>query len=111
MSRGIPLLTLLLLAACEPPGPPPYGFDQETVQHFVFQSEERTEIPDEASALLDQIREPGRLADVASANLDGSIHGRMKLLEMVDVMGESSLQSHWVDARIIDELRQVVLGS
>jgi hypothetical protein len=48
MSRGIPLLTLLLLAACEPPGPPPYGFDQETVQHFVFQSEERTEIPDEA---------------------------------------------------------------
>jgi hypothetical protein len=33
------------------------------------------------------------------------------LLEMVDLMGESSLESYWVDARIIDELRQVVLGS
>ncbi len=33
------------------------------------------------------------------------------LLEMVDLIGESSVQSYWVDARIIDELRQAVLGS
>ncbi|MCA9672667.1 MAG: endopeptidase La [Myxococcales bacterium] len=43
------------------------------------------EIPDETAALLDQIREPGRLADVAAANLEGTIAEKMELLDMVAV--------------------------
>jgi hypothetical protein len=35
---------LSALLACEPTGPPPYGFDQETVQRFVFESEEHTDV-------------------------------------------------------------------
>ena len=35
---------LSALLACEPSGPPPYGFDQEAVQRFVFESEEQTDV-------------------------------------------------------------------
>jgi ATP-dependent Lon protease len=44
------------------------------------------EIPDEASALLDQIRDPGKMADVAAANIDSLITEKIELLEMLDVM-------------------------
>jgi len=43
------------------------------------------EIPDEATALLDQVREPGLLADVAAANLDVPIADKMELLNQVSV--------------------------
>ena len=35
---------LSALLACEPTGPPPYGFDQEATQPFVFESEEQTDV-------------------------------------------------------------------
>jgi hypothetical protein len=35
---------LSALLACEPTGPPPYGFDQKAVQRFVFESEEQTDV-------------------------------------------------------------------
>src|SRR5262249_53716250 len=38
------------------------------------------EIPDEAAAVLDQIKEPGRLADLAAANLDLNTDERLALL-------------------------------
>ncbi len=38
------------------------------------------EIPDEAAAVLDQIKEPGRLADLAAANLDLNTEERLALL-------------------------------
>ena len=41
------------------------------------------DIPDEATALLDQVREPGLMADVAAANLEGSIPDKMELLKMM----------------------------
>jgi ATP-dependent Lon protease len=43
------------------------------------------EIADETTALLDQVREPGMLADVASANLDISVDEKMELLNLQDV--------------------------
>jgi ATP-dependent Lon protease len=43
------------------------------------------DIPDESAALLDQIREPGKMADVAAANLDGAISEKMELLEILDI--------------------------
>jgi len=43
------------------------------------------EIPDEAGAMLDQIKEPGRLADLAAANLDLSADERLALLAETDV--------------------------
>jgi ATP-dependent Lon protease len=43
------------------------------------------EIPDEAIALLDQVREPGLLADVAAANLDVPIPEKMELLNELSV--------------------------
>src|SRR5262249_33279938 len=38
------------------------------------------EIPDEAGAVLDQMRDPGRLADLAAANLELTPEGRLALL-------------------------------
>ncbi|MBI4509034.1 MAG: LON peptidase substrate-binding domain-containing protein, partial [Deltaproteobacteria bacterium] len=43
------------------------------------------EIPDEASGIIDQIKEPGRLADLAAANLDVSTEDRLALLAEHDV--------------------------
>jgi len=43
------------------------------------------EIPDEATALLDQVREPGMLADVAAANLDVLVADKMELLNQLNV--------------------------
>jgi ATP-dependent Lon protease len=43
------------------------------------------EIPDEATALLEQVREPGLLADVAASNLDLPIADKMELLNELDV--------------------------
>ena len=43
------------------------------------------EIPDEATALLDQVREPGLLADVAAANLDVPLADKMELLNQLNV--------------------------
>ena len=43
------------------------------------------DIPDESAALLDQLREPGKMADVAAANLDGSIADKVELLELTNI--------------------------
>jgi ATP-dependent Lon protease len=43
------------------------------------------DIPDETGQILDAIREPSRLADIASANLDQSTEERMGLLAELDV--------------------------
>jgi len=43
------------------------------------------EIPDEASALIDQIREPGKMADAAASNIELSITDKIELLETLDV--------------------------
>jgi ATP-dependent Lon protease len=43
------------------------------------------DIPDETGQILDAIREPSRLADIASANLDQSTDERMALLAELDV--------------------------
>jgi ATP-dependent Lon protease len=43
------------------------------------------DVPDEASALLDQVREPGLLADVAASNIEGSLAEKMELLNLLDV--------------------------
>jgi len=43
------------------------------------------DIPDEAGALLDQIRDPARMGDVAAANIEGTIGEKMELLELLDV--------------------------
>src|SRR5207248_1754203 len=43
------------------------------------------DIPDETGQILDAIREPSRLADIASANLDQSTEERMSLLGELDV--------------------------
>ena len=43
------------------------------------------DIPDESAALLDQIREPGKMADVASANLEGSIAEKLEILDLINV--------------------------
>ena len=43
------------------------------------------EIPDEAGQVLDAIRDPSRLADMAAANLDLSTDERIQLLEELDV--------------------------
>ena len=43
------------------------------------------DIPDEATALLDQVREPGMLADVAASHLDLPLAEKMELLNQIDV--------------------------
>jgi ATP-dependent Lon protease len=43
------------------------------------------DIPDETGQILDAIREPSRLADLASANLDQSTEDRLALLSELDV--------------------------
>jgi ATP-dependent Lon protease len=43
------------------------------------------EIPDEAGVVLEQIREPGKLADLAAANLDLSVEERLGLLSEPNV--------------------------
>ncbi len=43
------------------------------------------DIPDESAALLDQIREPGKMADVAAANLEGTIPEKVELLDRFDI--------------------------
>lgn len=43
------------------------------------------DIPDESSALLDQIREPGKMADVAASNLDGTVAEKMEILNHLDI--------------------------
>jgi ATP-dependent Lon protease len=43
------------------------------------------DIPDETGQILDAIREPSRLADIASANLEQSTDERMQLLAELDV--------------------------
>ncbi|HEX8951533.1 MAG TPA: endopeptidase La [Polyangia bacterium] len=43
------------------------------------------DIPDETAQILDAIREPSRLADIASANLEQSTDERMQLLGELDV--------------------------
>jgi ATP-dependent Lon protease len=43
------------------------------------------DIPDETGQILDAIREPSRLADIASANLEQSTDERMQLLGELDV--------------------------
>src|SRR5262245_23993255 len=43
------------------------------------------DIPDENAAVIDAIRDPSRLADLASANLDQSADERMVLLSELDV--------------------------
>ncbi|MBK8481413.1 MAG: LON peptidase substrate-binding domain-containing protein [Proteobacteria bacterium] len=43
------------------------------------------DIPDEAGALLDQIRDPARMGDVAAANIEGTTAEKMELLELLDV--------------------------
>jgi ATP-dependent Lon protease len=43
------------------------------------------DIPDETGQILDAIREPSRLADIASANLEQSTEERMSLLAELDV--------------------------
>ena len=43
------------------------------------------DIPDEAAALLDQVRDPGMLADVAVSNLDLPLAEKMEILSQVNV--------------------------
>ena len=43
------------------------------------------DIPDEASTLLDQVRDPGQLADVAASNIDASLAEKMEVLNITDV--------------------------
>lgn len=43
------------------------------------------DIPDEAAALLEQVRDPGVLADVAAANLDVAIAEKMELLNEINI--------------------------
>lgn len=43
------------------------------------------EIPDEAMAMLDQVREPGKLADIAAANLDLPTAEKIELLNTLSV--------------------------
>jgi hypothetical protein len=42
--RLLALLSVIAVLACEPGGPPPFGFEQEPTQRFVFEAEEQTEI-------------------------------------------------------------------
>ena len=55
---------------------------KEAARHVIELS---PEIPDEAAGVLEQIREPGRLADLAAANLDLPAEERVALLEDADV--------------------------
>ncbi|MBW2731791.1 MAG: endopeptidase La [Deltaproteobacteria bacterium] len=43
------------------------------------------DIPDESAVLLEQVREPGKMADIAAANLEGSISEKIELLDMVSI--------------------------
>jgi len=43
------------------------------------------DIPDDAATLIDSIREPGVLADVATVNLESSLEVKMKILGILDV--------------------------
>ncbi|MFH1130074.1 MAG: endopeptidase La [Pseudomonadota bacterium] len=43
------------------------------------------DVPDEMAAMLEQVRDPGQLADIAVANLDLSIAEKIELLNMTDV--------------------------
>ncbi len=43
------------------------------------------DIPDEASALLDQVRDPGTIADVAASHLDLPVGEKMELLNQINI--------------------------
>ena len=44
-----------------------------------------SDIPDEASTLLEQVREPGQLADVAASNIDTTLAEKMEILNQLDI--------------------------
>ena len=72
------------------------------------------DIPDEAAALLDQIRDPGKLADAAAANLEATIAENMELLNTLNVPErlhtvltrlQRALESHRVKEHIDSHVR------
>ncbi|MCC6750742.1 MAG: endopeptidase La [Deltaproteobacteria bacterium] len=72
------------------------------------------DIPDEAAAMLDQLREPGRLADVAASNLEASIPEKIELLKLHDVVArlqevltrlQRALETHRVKEQIDSHVR------
>jgi ATP-dependent Lon protease len=73
-----------------------------------------SDIPDEAAPLLDQIRHPGQLADVAASNIESSLAEKIELLNIVDVPSRlrevllrlhRALESHKVKEQIDSTVR------
>ena len=72
------------------------------------------DIPDEASALLDQVRQPGQVADVAASNMEESLAEKMEVLNIINVPERlrevllrlhRALESHKVKEHIDSQVR------